>query len=127
MKIIAVLCAALCLASCYAADPAVGPRPSVQDVSGRPVAIAPTGSRLANPAVVTSGGILAYHRDLRSCRAVADRKDGGPDDIAAIRRALQSRPLDGSVSVSYRPGDVALDRDRVVKECLSQRGYAVQD
>lgn len=88
----------------------------------RPVPLEPS-----HPAVVTRGDLPTYVADLEQCRTrVAARlgRDDG-DNVAAVRRAIADRPLDGKLTVHFAPGDAAMVRDQAVKKCLRGRGYAV--
>ncbi len=89
--------------------------------------IAPVPLRPSSPAVATRGDLKTYVADLEGCRTrvAAQMGRGDRDNVAAVRRAIADRPLDGTLTVHFAPGDAAMVRDQAVKRCLRSRGYAV--
>lgn len=88
----------------------------------RPVSVEPS-----NPAVATRGDLPTYVADLDQCRARVAARLGrdDADNIAAVRRAIADRPLNGKLTVHFAPGDAAMVRDQAVRKCLRGRGYAL--
>lgn len=89
--------------------------------------IRPVPAQPSSPAVSTGGDLPTYVADLERCRSrVATRlgRDDG-DNVAAVRRAIADRPLDGKLTVHFTPDDAAMVRDQAVRKCLRGRGYAV--
>lgn len=133
MRKFALTAMALSLASCSAALDGDGLRPAPQMSrtlpEARPPVPAPVVAVVSSPSADRSTSIMAYHNDLEACRRTASAGRGAAalDDVAALKRSLAEGAGQGVVSVSHRSDDLAVRRDRAVKDCLSKRGYVLKD
>lgn len=130
MRIFYLIIMSFGLASCYAATESDLVTRSPRQDTPQLATMGPGVPRLSTPTVTTARTVLAYHGDLQRCQneaALVLGSDRATDDVAALRRELSQVTPGKTLDLRYRSGDLALERDKKVKVCLTRLGYSIKD